>query len=84
MEEIRVWDAAQGAADVGARLVGTVVSQVERLSDFPESGRIVPEFGVVSLREIIYPPFRMVYRFDRNRVRIVRMWRSERVLQMPS
>jgi len=55
MEDIRAWYADQEAGDVGARMVGEIVSRVERLSDFPESGRIVPEFGVVSLREIIYP-----------------------------
>jgi toxin ParE1/3/4 len=54
---------------------------VERLADFPESGRIVPEFGIVHLREIIHPPFRIVYRLDHG-VRIVRVWRSERALKM--
>lgn len=63
--------------------MGEVVSQVKRLADFPESGRIVPEFGVAHLREIIHPPFRIVYRRDDIRVRIVRVWRSERLLKMP-
>ena len=83
LEEIREWYAEQQVPDVGERLLGEVVSQVERLADFPESGRIVPEFGVAHLREIIYPPFRIVYRFDDIRVRIVRVWRSERLLRMP-
>ena len=83
LEEIREWYAEQQVPDVGERLLGEVVSQVERLADFPESGRIVPEFGVAHLREIIYPPFRIVYRFDDIRVRIVRVWRSERLLKMP-
>ena len=83
LEEIREWYAEQQIPDVGKRLLGEVVSQVERLADFPESGRIVPEFGVAHLREIIYPPFRIVYRFDDIRVRIVRVWRSERLLKMP-
>ena len=83
LEEIREWYAEQQVPDVGERLLGEMVSQVERLADFPESGRIVPEFGVAHLREIIYPPFRIVYRFDDIRVRIVRVWRSERLLKMP-
>ena len=60
-----------------------IISKVERLADFPESGRIVPEFGIISLREIIYSPFRIVYRLDKDKVRIVRIWRSERLLKMP-
>jgi toxin ParE1/3/4 len=44
---------------------------------------MVPEFGIANLREIILSPFRIVYRLDKNRVRIVRIWRSERPLIMP-
>jgi plasmid stabilization system protein ParE len=84
LEEIRTGYAGQQASQVGERLVGEIVSHVERLANYPESGRIVPEFGITNLREIIHPPFRIVYRFDGNRVRIVRVWRSERLLKMPS
>jgi len=69
--------------EVGERLLREVVLQVERLADFPESGRVVAEFGIAPLREIIHPPFRIVYRWDAGRVRIVRVWRSERLLKMP-
>lgn len=82
-EEIRAWYADQHVPDVGERLLREVFSHVERLADFPESGRIVPEFGVAHLRGIIHPPFRIVYRLDETRVRIVRVWRSERLLKMP-
>ena len=61
-------------------MLAEVVSQIERLADFPGSGRIVPEFGVAHLREIIHPPFRIVYRLEDTRVRVVRIWRSERQL----
>ncbi len=83
LEEIRAWYADQQVPDVGERLLGEVISQMERLAAFPESGRIVPEFGVAHLREIIHPPFRIVYRLDTMQVRIVRVWRSERLLKMP-
>jgi len=56
---------------------------VERLIDFPESGQTVPEFGIANLREIIHALFRIVYRPDKNRARIVRVLRSERLLKMP-
>lgn len=35
---------------------------VKRLEKFPRSGRIVPEFGIETLREIIKPPIRIIYR----------------------
>lgn len=83
LNDIRAWYAEQQVPDVGERLLSEIVTQVERLVNFPESGRIVPEFGVPSLREIIHPPFRIVYWLGEARVRIVRVWRSERLLKMP-
>jgi len=82
LEAIRAWYASQQAPEVGERLLREIVAHVEQLADFPESGRVVPEFGLVQLREVIHPPFRIVYRFDRNRVRVVRIWRSERLLDL--
>jgi len=83
LEDIRAWYAELGVPDVGERLLREVVSQAERLAEFPESGRVVPEFGIAPLREIIHPPFRIVYRVDPKRVRVVRVWRSERLLRIP-
>lgn len=83
LEGIRKWYADQHVPDVGEGLLREVIDQVERLVEFPESGRIVPEFDVTQLREIIHPPFRIVYRLDNDRVRVVRVWRSERQLKMP-
>jgi plasmid stabilization system protein ParE len=83
MERIREWYAEQQASDAGNRLIMNIMAQIERLSAFPESGRMVPEFGIANLREIILSPFRIVYRLDKNRARIVRIWRSERQLTMP-
>jgi len=82
MHDIRQWHTEQLVPEVGERLIAGVFSQVDRLADFPESGRIVPEFNVSNLREIIHPPFRIVYRLDGDRVRIVRVWRSERLLKV--
>jgi plasmid stabilization system protein ParE len=83
LEAIRSWYKDQQVHDVGNRLLKEMLAQIERLADFPESGRIVPEFGIANLREIINSPFRIVYRFDGNSVRVVRIWRSERMLRLP-
>jgi len=83
LEEIRTWYADQQIPETGERLLGEVISDVQRLAEFPESGRNVPEFGIADLREIIHPPFRIVYRLDKRRIRIVRVRRSERLLKVP-
>jgi plasmid stabilization system protein ParE len=68
---------------VGERLVAQIIKDIELLGQQPEMGRVVPEFEVDDIRELIRPPFRIVYRMDRNQVRIVRIWRSERLLILP-
>jgi plasmid stabilization system protein ParE len=81
---IQEWYSEQGVPEVGDQLVAEIFQRVEALADHPEIGRIVPEFDQPFLRELIYPPFRVVYRRDPSRVRIVRVWRSERLLRLPA
>lgn len=83
LEDIRAWHREQQVPEIGDRLIREIISQIERLADFPESGRIVPEFNIENLREIIFAPFRIVYRLDGNKIKIIRIWRSERLLKMP-
>jgi plasmid stabilization system protein ParE len=53
--------------------VSELIGSIERLADFPLSGRVVPEFDIEHLREITHPPFSIVYRCDRKRVRVIRI-----------
>jgi len=82
LEEINAWYAGQGVSAIGERLVVDVVKQVETLVDDPATGRVVPEFEQSFLRELIHPSFRIVYRHDTKRVRIVRVWRSEHLRRL--
>lgn len=77
------WHVEQNVPDVGHRLVRDILEQIDVLADHPDAGHMVPEFGQPFLRELIRPPFRIVYRRDRESVRIVRVWRSERLLRLP-
>lgn len=83
IEDVRTWYAEQGAPQAGERLIAEVLQRVQALTDHPDMGRVVPEFDQPLLRELIHPPFRIVYRRDAHRVRIVRVWRSERLMHLP-
>ena len=83
LESIRAWYAEQDVPEMGERLIGEIVASIEALADHPDMGRIVPEFDQPFLRELIRPPFRIVYRRGPKHVRIVRVWRSERLLDVP-
>jgi len=83
LEEIRLWYTDQGVPDVGESFVADIFQRVEALEKHPELGRIVPEFNQPFLRELIQPPFRVIYRYDPGQIRVVRIWRSERLLRLP-
>jgi len=83
LEEILAYYREQQVPQVGQRLVGEIVQGIELLSTQPDMGRVVPEFEIEFLRELIRPPFRIVYRGESNKIRIVRIWRSERIMTLP-
>jgi plasmid stabilization system protein ParE len=80
---IQAWYGEEGVPEIGDRFVSEIFERVQTLAEHPDIGRIVPEFGQPFLRELIHPPFRIVYRREPRRVRIVRVWRSERLLRLP-
>jgi len=57
-----------------------LISEADRLQGFPELGRIVPEYRNDDIREIIFRPYRIVYRIDHERklCQIARVWHSAR------
>ena len=74
------WYEVQGDPDTGIRLTQALLSRIEQQEQFPLSGRQVPEFDQPSLRELIQPPYRIVYRLVGSAVQVLRIWRSERLL----
>ncbi|HLG16619.1 MAG TPA: type II toxin-antitoxin system RelE/ParE family toxin [Blastocatellia bacterium] len=60
-------------------IVSRLIAATDRLVPFPESGRVVPEFGNSSIREVIQPPYRVVYRLvGRDEVHILTVHHSSR------
>ena len=41
-----------------------LISETDRLREFSEFGRIVPEYRNDDIREIVFRPYRIVYRVD--------------------
>jgi addiction module RelE/StbE family toxin len=63
-----------------ALMVERIAQAVERLRDFPQSGRIVPERNHAALREVIVRPYRIVYRLRPGTAEIATVFRASRVL----
>jgi len=65
------------------RFVRRVFSDVERLEQFPESGRNPPELMDSLYREVVVEPCRVFYRYDKSNseLYILHVMRSERQLR---
>ncbi|MDY6981183.1 MAG: type II toxin-antitoxin system RelE/ParE family toxin [Pseudomonadota bacterium] len=83
LQAIQQWYQDEGVPDVGTRFITEIIEKSQNLATHPDMGRIVPEFDLPFLRELIHPPFRIVYRRDAEHIKVVRVWRSERLLQLP-
>ena len=67
-------------ANAARRLGLVLISRVEETAAFPRKGRLVPEKGEDTLREIIFAPYRIVYEVsdgDRT-IQVLRVWHSAR------
>jgi plasmid stabilization system protein ParE len=63
---------------VAARhLIKEVFDKIERLEDFPQSGRIPPELPNSVYREVVVPPCRIFYREDEKRLLVLYVMREE-------
>ena len=52
----------QDSPDYASVVISRLITATDRLVQFPESGRAVPEFEDPFVREVVHPPYRVVYR----------------------
>jgi len=57
-----------------------VLAAVERLADFPNSGRLVPELKDPVIREILFGSYRIVYRVKGDLVELLTVYHGARLL----
>ena len=60
------------------RFTEKLIRKVESLQNYPNMGRIVPEFENPEIRELIEGNYRIVYKVYEDRVEIVRIHHSSR------
>ena len=83
LRELLLYYEEQLVPQVGQRIITEILDRIDTLIDNPDIGRIVPEFSTDNIRELIHKPFRVVYLRESSIISIVRVWRSERILELP-
>jgi len=71
---------ARNDPQAAERLGFAIIAKTKTLVEFPWLGRVVPEFKIETIREIIHRPYRIVYRVDdgQKMVEILRVWHAAR------
>lgn len=77
LEAIRAY-IAEDSPHYADLTVRRIVATVERLTTFPQSGRMVPERRTPDVREVIVGRFRVVYRLQHGSVEIATVFRGSR------
>jgi toxin ParE1/3/4 len=71
---------ARDSEHYSALVCARLVQAVDRLESFPLSGRVVPEFGQESIREVVWGNYRLVYRVRGTLVEVLTVFHGSRVL----
>ena len=71
---------AEESIDAAKIWLMDIFDTVDRLREFPESGRVVPEVKRSDIREIIFKNYRVIYRVERKQVSILTVRHSRQRL----
>ena len=74
---------AQDSPTYASTIVDAVLARVARLGEFPRMGRVVPELGDESFRELLVSSYRVMYRLEADSVVIAAVIHSKRSLGLP-
>ena len=83
LRELQVYYEERLIPQAGQRFVTEIFDRMEARTDNPDIGRVVPEFDTDNIRELIHKPFRVVYLREASSIFVIRVWRSERILELP-
>lgn len=79
VQEIRDF-IARDAPYFAELFVDRIFEAVERLTNYPLSGRVVPEFRRADVREVLLGSYRIVYRVREDAVSIATVFHTARLL----
>jgi len=62
---------AQNSPEYAQHMVDRLTRRSEQIAAFPQSGRIVPEYRLEQIREVIEGPYRIIYHIKTNQIDVL-------------
>jgi plasmid stabilization system protein ParE len=67
--------------NMACKFIDSLISVAEKLSKNPERGRVVPEFSIKVIRELLSKNYRIVYLIKKNRIEILTIFEGHQLLK---
>lgn len=81
LEDIHYYLAVQEKAPQAAReTLDRIFAREPQIQEMPLSGRIVPDYKIANLRELLEGAYRIIYLIENNRILIVSVMHQSRLL----
>jgi len=61
--------------------IDKLIDRGEKIKDYPFKGRIVPEFSINEIREVLEKSYRIVYRISENQIEILTVFEGHKLLR---
>ena len=68
----------QTSSDYARRAVERLINRSEQLAAFPRSGRMVPEYEIDDVRQVIESSYRIIYLIKENQVEVLAVIHTSR------
>ena len=62
---------AKDSPEYAMRMVDRLTRRSQQIADFPFSGRVVPEFTVSQIREVLEGPYRVLYHVKTGQIDVL-------------
>lgn len=72
---------AQDSVNYANKLVDKIIDKVELLQNHPLLGRVVPEFEIETIRELIEGNYRIIYNLENDLISITRIHHASRLIK---
>lgn len=84
--QLSIWSAFMGTSQdspvYAKRMVDKITRRSEQISDFPMSGRKVPEYESDDIREVIENPYRIIYRIKPDQIDVLAVVHGAQLLSL--
>ncbi len=72
---------SQDSVTRARKFINNLIKSTSTIPQYPQRGRIVPEFGVSDIRELIHNNYRIVYRVKKDQVQILTVFEAHRLIR---